>query len=176
MPPLAIGNIVKVKDDGSIHWNHQGQVVGFDDSGDPEGNIRVWFGREADHQVFWAWRTGMTSQHSVEPPGAEDQASDARTWNYHASELELCSFWSTATLCNRYFRRMWHHCQEPKKEFVAGASDCDVKGCIRKTKQRILFNMWGTVHCPEVCDEHAAEYHLKCGDVFPWKDRRTSPV
>ena len=167
---LKIGDIVRVEKEGASlrHWDKQGQVVGFN-LDNKERPLGVWFGKECDHLLDPEQRRGLTSKCAVSAPTEAEQANDPRTYGYAESELQKEPDWSMETLVDRHFGNMCSRYFEPKEPFVAGRRTCEVEHCHKRTTQRIIYNIHGTVDTAEVCDEDAKKYHLKCMDDFPRK-------
>ena len=165
---LKIGDIFRVVNAECKHYDKQGQVVGFNLS-NRENPLRVWFGKECDSLMDFERRIELNNKYAVIAPNEKEQAGDFRTWDYAEPDLQIEPEWSVATLVKRYFSHMCHTWYEPKKPFVAGDGECEVENCHKRTTQRIVYNVHGSVCPAEVCDKHAKEFHLKCMDSFPYK-------
>jgi len=167
---LKVGDIVKVVNEECHRYGKQGQVVGFN-LDNKENPLRVWFDKASDILFDWEKRNELGDKYAITAPTEADQSKDPRTWDYAESDLKKELEWSMKTLVERHFHNFYQAYFEPKKPFVAGAHDCDVKRCRKTTTQRIIYNVWGSVCFADVCDEHAKEFNLKSMDSFPLKER-----
>jgi len=166
---IVKGSIVRVKvSSDSIHYGEQGLVMRTDATGNTEGPIRVWFGKERDHCMDHRPRMRMKKfGDGIEPP-AEDNEHDPRIFNYNVTDLDKEAEWSIATLAARHWKDFHHSAYEPRAPFKPGVP-CQVKDCSDNAVRRIIVNIVGTVCPADVCEAHAKKYHLCRMDDFPWK-------
>ncbi len=175
---FPIGTIVLVTDKRCRHYTYQGLVVGHN-PGDPEFCLRVWFGKECDHYLEHPDRMKIreaTVSTAINPPTLEQQADDARTWEYSPLHVEPQPEWSMQTLTNRHFKGRCWGMMIPKSPFVKDGRACQVDGCTGKVEQRIIFNVWGNIAYADVCASCAFKYHGKLLDDFPYRKSVLSAI
>lgn len=92
---------------------------------------------------------------------------------YPPHQLRRDEDWEPAVYARRLFGSNWHTVSA-LKEPLNPDHLCPVEGCACKQRKTIWFNAWGEVRNAHVCDQHARDYHGKCGDQFPWRKRASA--
>ena len=148
---MEIGNIVTVTLQESFLRGCQGEIAEIKNDRDVDGPIGVRLGRHCSH-LF----------------GCEYNPNNAI--RFMESDLRVDGDYTSKNKANMLFPRMWHSLYSYKEQ-LDSEKLCMHEKCHEKRQRRIMVNVWGCATEVDVCNTHADQYHGKCIEIFPYRQK-----
>jgi hypothetical protein len=80
--------------------------------------------------------------------------------------------WTMENKADKLFGNHYHSLYT-RKDKLDRRKLCEHDQCLRYAHSPALLNIWGSVIVAHTCKRHHEEYHGKCLEAFPWKERAT---
>ena len=151
---FCIGDIVRITKMGLLGYGYEGEVIGFDDVGDP----KIRFGEEARTSFFSSYMYDFTNDIIPETMTFYEYPLEVA---FESNHVETIGKYSPKVLADRYFFGMYHSVQWPKSEPQYGSDLCAVDYCQQIAVVETITNFVGTVCFMPTCQMHHDKLHLK---------------